>query len=393
MSLNTNTNVNDQISREAAEWLVEFRIGDIDVAGRRDFDSWLRASPEHIRAFIEMAALWHSSENIDPRRQFNLEAIIAHARSGQAVVEINAAARGLATGSWSLGGSVLSSTPPPAVRANAKSGRRLLPLWAAVSSLLIAGLGTTFILRSHLFGPPTYTTGVRARRSVVLPDGSRVLLDSNSQLRVNFTAVAREVTLLQGQALFSVLRNPQRPFFVHVGDAVIRDIGTEFNVNRRGAATIVTVVEGRVAIGASASASDTCSASSSADLPATKNPTPTGAVRCRPAQPIYLSAGEQSDLHLGHFLPRPIRVDISSVTAWAQGQIVLESATLTEAAQIFSRYSGRRLVARDMGEKPLRLSGVFAANPDFLIRYLRARPDITVTESNSEIDIVRDPSK
>jgi transmembrane sensor len=387
MSLNTHTSINDQISREAAEWLVEFRTGDIDIDGRREFDSWLRASPEHILAFIEMAALWHGGGAVDPRRQFDVEAIIARALSGQTITDLNAA-RGLAAASRSPTGSVLSHTRPSGVPVNAENRRRLLPLLAVISSLLMAGAATTFILRSHLFGPPTYATGVRARRSVVLPDGSRVLLDSSSRLQVTFTATARIVGLLQGQALFSVVRNPRRPFLVHVGDTVIRDVGTEFNVNRRGPATIVTVVEGRVAIGTPTTAGPGCYTSHLDNVP----PVRSGPGTCGTTQPIYLSAGEQFNAdRLGHFTPRPIRVDISSVTAWAHGQVVLESATLMEAVQTFGRYSARKLVVHDLGQKPLRLSGVFDANPDFLIRYLRKRSDVVVTESNSEIDIVRDP--
>jgi hypothetical protein len=41
----------------------------------------------------------------------------------------------------------------------------------------------------------------------------------------------------------------------------------------------------------------------------------------------------------------------------------------------------------------LRLSGVFVTNPDFLLRYLRERPDIAITETDSEIDIIRNPGK
>jgi transmembrane sensor len=227
--------------------------------------------------------------------------------------------------------------------------------------MLVAGLVTVLLLRS---APPIaqiYATGVGERRSIVLPDGSKVLLDSKSRLRVSYTAATRNVELVQGQALFAVVENPQRPFLVHAGNALVRDVGTVFDVNRIGGGTIVTVVEGRVAV-------------------------------ATPSQPLYLSAGEQLDVHLGQFPLRPTHVDISSETAWTDGQVVLQSATLADVAQVFNRYSARRLVARDLGRKPLRLSGVFSTNPNFLMRYLRSRPDIAVTGNGSEIDIVRKPS-
>jgi ferric-dicitrate binding protein FerR (iron transport regulator) len=69
--------------------------------------------------------------------------------------------------------------------------------------------------------------------------------------------------------------------------------------------------------------------------------------------------------------------------------LVLESASLAEVAEEFNRYSRRKLVAVDHGAIPLRVSGVFVTDPDFFIRYLRARPDIVVQETSGEIDIVR----
>lgn len=88
MSLEKHTGRNDQISQQAAAWLVEFRTSGIDDAKRQDFDAWLRASPEHIRAFIEMAALWYDSRSIDPRHQFDVEEIIVRAKGDGNITRI-----------------------------------------------------------------------------------------------------------------------------------------------------------------------------------------------------------------------------------------------------------------------------------------------------------------
>lgn len=338
MSIEVPGKLNEQISQEAAEWLVEFRTGDIDSDGRGRFDAWLRASPQHIQAFIEMAALWHEGGSIDPRRRLDVEDAVARARSEHNVGELKPERGG---GSTTL--------------------RARTVWWAVTATLLVTVLAAAVILGVGLRSRPTYITGAGARRSIVLPDGSRVLLDSKSRLRVSYTAAAREVELLGGQAMFYVSKNPRRPFLVRVGHTTVRDIGTVFDVNRLGNGTVVTVVEGSVAVA----------------MPA----------------PIHLSAGEQLNVRVGHFSPQPIHVDINSAIAWTHGKVVLESATLAEIAQVFNRYSMRRIVAQDLGRKPLRLSGVFSTNPDFVLGYLRGRPDIVMTESDSEIDIVRKPSR
>jgi ferric-dicitrate binding protein FerR (iron transport regulator) len=56
---------NQQLYEEAAAWLVEFRSGDIDAKGRADFYRWLRLSPEHMRAYLELAAIWNEGSALD----------------------------------------------------------------------------------------------------------------------------------------------------------------------------------------------------------------------------------------------------------------------------------------------------------------------------------------
>ena len=391
MSSDIRANLNDQISREAAEWLIEFRTGDIDPAGRKHFDAWLRASPEHVRAFIEMAALWQEGGAIDPRRRLNVEAMIARAQSEQNIAPMSSTSRG---------GLSVSAPPAPALpitlaheaRESVRSGRVRPSQWAVAAGLLIAALAMTSILRSRLPSRPTYTTGVGVRQSIALPDGSKVLLDSDSQLRVSFTVAMRKVELLQGQALFYVVKNPRQPFLVDAGRTVVRDVGTVFDVNRLGNGTIVTVVQGRVAVAMPPNA-EARGTKVGVELQPGDDATGIGVAGRKAAPTIYLSTGEQVDMHVGHSPPRAIRVDVDSETAWTHGEVVLESATLAEVAQVFNRYSARRLVAEDLGKKPLRLSGVFSTNPDFLIRYLRGRQDITVRETDSEIGIVRNPTR
>ncbi len=60
--------LNAQISDEACEWFIESRAGDLDEAARREFDRWLRTSPEHLRAYLEIAAIWNEGPALDPTR-------------------------------------------------------------------------------------------------------------------------------------------------------------------------------------------------------------------------------------------------------------------------------------------------------------------------------------
>lgn len=356
MSQERTIGLNHQISEEAAGWLVELRTGPVSTSVRKEFDSWVRASPEHLRAFIEMAVLWRESGALDPQHRLNVEELIERDRSEGNLVELTA--RG--------------DAPPRAIRGGREQARRparWLPRagWLAVAASLFGALVGGSLLVEQMPAGRTYSTDVGERRSVQLPDGSTVLLDSRSSLKVDFTAATRQVELVHGQALFSVLHDPHRPFLVRAGATVIRDVGTQFDVKQRPDDTVVTVVEGRVSVG--------------------------GPGRDHRAEPVFISAGEQLDILAGNFSPQLIHVSVGSVVAWTRDQVVLESATLAEAAREFNLYSSRKIVTEDLGNSPLRLSGVFVTNPDFLLRYLRERPDISITETASEIDIIRDPQK
>src|ERR1700735_2943549 len=84
--MKTNPKSNRQIVDEASEWFVEFRVGDVDAHAREAFDEWLRRSPEHIRAYMEIAKTYVELPTLQSAGQVNVDALIAYAHSGENVV-------------------------------------------------------------------------------------------------------------------------------------------------------------------------------------------------------------------------------------------------------------------------------------------------------------------
>ena len=96
--------------------------------------------------------------------------------------------------------------------------------------------------------PMAYATTAGGYQRVTLEDGSVLELNSNSAVRVQFTAAERTVRLVQGEVHFTVAQNKARPFLVQAGTVVVRAVGTAFNV-RLGANDVeVLVTEGKVAV-------------------------------------------------------------------------------------------------------------------------------------------------
>src|ERR1700722_3040155 len=71
--------VNGQTYEEACEWFVQFRAGEADEQARRDFDLWLRRSPECVRAYLEISAIWSEAPKLDPGGRWDPDALIAAA--------------------------------------------------------------------------------------------------------------------------------------------------------------------------------------------------------------------------------------------------------------------------------------------------------------------------
>src|SRR5882757_1795172 len=79
MDRHVRSKMNTQIYEEACSWFVEARAGDLDDSGRRDLDRWLRKSPEHLSAYLEIAAIWNEGSKFDPSNKWVVNALIRDA--------------------------------------------------------------------------------------------------------------------------------------------------------------------------------------------------------------------------------------------------------------------------------------------------------------------------
>ncbi|GAA4317946.1 hypothetical protein GCM10023149_15760 [Mucilaginibacter gynuensis] len=135
--------------------------------------------------------------------------------------------------------------------------RRINPwYYAAAACFLFAMLGVWMLNKpAKELSADTYTmikTGPGALKKIVLPDSSEVWLNAGSALRYNDRTFAarREIYLDEGEAFFSVVKNPARPFAVYAQGISTRVLGTSFNVKayRKLSYASVQVKTGRVQV-------------------------------------------------------------------------------------------------------------------------------------------------
>lgn len=344
--------MNTQIREEAAEWLVEFRVDEVDAAMRDRFATWLRTSPEHVRIYLELVAFWDDAGAYDRNRNLDVESLIALARAESNVVAIEP---------------VQAASKLPHVQ---RRTRRFALASAAAVAVVTVAMTAWFILSQGA----SYQTGVGQQLSVGLSDGSSVELNARSRIRVRYSDHERSVELIAGQALFRVAKDANRPFVVVSGDTRVRAVGTQFDVHRKRVTTVVTVLEGRVAL-LQPAASTLLSASSPSTSPL-----------------VEIAAGEQVTV-TASAKPTPYRANIETATAWTQQQIVFEHAPLPDVAEEFNRFNQRRLLIEGEALADFRVSGNFPAlDPTSLprfLRFLRAQPGIEVHESDDRIVVTQ----
>lgn len=301
----------DDVLSQAAAWRV--RLAEAGVDSSLAFEAWLATAPGHAEAWSKVNALWD---------------IVGDYATNPALMKARRDALHRAR------------------RQGRSSTRRGAVLrWVAAATVVLAlGIG---LQRWHAQRPEVYRTALGERRVIPLDDGSRMSLDSDSEVRLSFTGDARKLELKRGQARFDVAHDARRPFTVRARDQVVVATGTAFNVDLLGKQILVTLIEGRVEV-----LRDTPVAMPVS--PATDAPrrAPTAA-----AARLTMQAGEQLVLAPSH-APQLDSVDLDRATAWERGQLVFSDERLEVVATRVGRYHEGEIVV-DPEVAALRISGVF----------------------------------
>ncbi len=295
------TSVDIKLSDEAIEWIVKLHSG---RSTREDVDSfvaWRGRSEEHERAAQEAERIW----------------------SGL----------GLAG---------------KKVRARTVSRRAILGAGAVC-------LGSVGMWRAGLlgFGPSAdLATAIAEQRSFVLPDGSEILLAGDSAVSLSFDKRSRRLTLLRGQAMFTVAKDAARPFFVEANGGTTRAVGTIFNIDKRPSETVVSVVEGMVEV-------------------STRN-TSTEPVRLEAEQRVrYTENGAPS---------APEEIDTAIETAWQRGKMIFNRRPLEDVVAEIERYRrGQIFIARSQIRRMV-VTGVFdLSEPDTVLETIAETLPVTLS--------------
>lgn len=198
-------------------------------------------------------------------------------------------------------------------------------IWISAAMALAAS--AVFFIATREPAPQVlaYAAPANADRQVTLDDGSLVHLNRGASIEVRYGRY-RRIELSRGEASFSVVHDAARPFVVAAGDALIRDVGTEFNVASNAGSVVVTVRSGEVALAA------------------------TGAAE------THVGAGHQARVANGAIAVATIRAD--DAFSWQAGRLVYHAAPLAAVIEDLNRYSDTPIVLEGTSANALEFTGV-----------------------------------
>lgn len=321
MNIDSKSRSSAAVRAEAAAWVARLhgpnRTDDVEAGFRR----WMSEDPEHAAAVELITDTWEKAARL---RRGSVEQVR----------------------SWRVRGFRISF--PRAALATA-------------ITVMLAVVSTVFSLRTD-----DLVTRVGELRTLALEDGTRVYLNTDTVVVPRYSERVRSVEVEKGEALFEVVKNPDRPFIVTAGDHQIRALGTSFVVRRDRENLAVTLVEGKVTVTPAlpASAANVAELVSLANEPSTGANTPNSHL-----SGLILKPGERVIFRIAERTPEaPARenysVDkpsIERVTAWQRGLVSFDDTVLADAVAEMNRYSKIHIVVEDQATASIRISGIFRA--------------------------------
>ena len=312
------------IAEQAEGWFVHLDAGDASDRELNQFKVWLDASPAHADAYGNLMALSQSAGSLKRLAQLEMP-------SKQTDIHHESPAVSLG---WRIAGMRQLFTTVY----NAGVGLKVIGLTTVSAGLALAVVWFTSVSLTTQH----YSTETSQTTLVALEDGSSVNIGASSQISVSYSDNKRLVKLT-GEAYFSVAPDADRPFYVDLGDTVVRVVGTKFNVRSNSQTITVGVEEGNVEVRKPGTSLIDQILSIDKDVE-------------------YLSRGQQvTSLREGD-LADVKTVDADSVASWRLGLLSYEDTPLSTVIADANRYYDApiKIMSEKLGRQTVTMS--FATN-------------------------------
>jgi len=235
----------------------------------------------------------------------------------------------------------------------------------AVAVSLIVGTAAGTVWYFSIDHTNSYRTQIGAITTVPLSDGSKVTLNTDSQIHVELNPTMRRVKLDQGEAFFEVSKDAARPFVVEIADKRVIAVGTQFSVRRDHNDIRVLVTEGRVSIEHRGIAS-------------------------KAAQTQLAAGSEARTSQTAVLIDQPAPAQVEQLLSWRTGYIIFRDTALADAVADFNRYSARKIFIEDPAIAGIRIGGNFrSGDADAFLWLLQSGFPINVEQRSDRIVLTK----
>lgn len=192
-----------------------------------------------------------------------------------------------------------------------------------------------------------YETAIGEQSSIMLLDGTEVLLNTDTRIEVDYSENFRLITLERGELHIEVAHDPNRPLSVLAGYRAVQAIGTAFNVQiADNNAVELVVTEGTVLVKEAPQASTSYEDISVSTVPNTFS--------VEAGYEVILGAEEETTKLIA-------QEDIQSKLSWHHGNLSFRGESLEQALTEVSRYTSVEFIILDEATKEVRVAGLFKA--------------------------------
>ncbi|MBV1900692.1 MAG: FecR domain-containing protein [Kordiimonadaceae bacterium] len=337
MSKNVNSSSHGRaVLEQASEYYLALQDNSMSGAELRSWQKWFLRSKEHQRSFRHLEALWGALDAL------SITDFEEKGLKGSTEADDSADAP---ANSGSIIGLVAGGKP----EADAALNTNMFGTWAtaiAASVAVVAMTGYMFLApEGASIKPPVsvYQSSIDQQRVVTLTDGSILELGPNSEVDVQYSAAERRMTLVRGQAIFTVSKNPNRPFVVRAGKGSVTALGTVFNVRKLGTEVQVRVLEGTVAVRPS---------------PAVPQLDATAVIAPAAFAPVALvTAGLQTQYNEKGALAPVEEADVRDGLGWRVGILKMVNRELSGVVQELNRFMENEITIGDEAIGHFRFTG------------------------------------
>jgi transmembrane sensor len=306
----------DPVEDEALRWFLKLQSAS-DLEIQRGFEAWRARDRRNAAAFAKVTALWNSAELGEAvRRQQSADGIFSESGINPPNPSRPALRR------------------PRTVPGHGGLSRRRV---GAIAAILIAAIALAQISGLSTYVQADYVTGTGERRHVTLPDGSTMQLNSHSAVALDFDKGRRVVRLIEGEAFFEVLRDPDRPFRVSAQYADVEVTGTAFSVRTAAEESDIVLRHGHVSV-----------------LPKSSQ----AAVVLEPEQTVSVSAAGLGAVQ---------SIDASDAFAWLGGRIRFHDRPLGRVIDELRRHHRGVIIIANDRIRHIRVSGNYRLDDPALV--------------------------